>query len=251
MSDDPVAAYLNGLPGRAPHRRAVARDAVSASAIRTWCDAMDERHAVYLDPAAARAEGQPDVLAPPATLADVDDAGARARTATQRRARPGRRPGRGGQRPPRGVRVPRHAGRQHRSGVLVPAEGWRAPGGRGRLRGHERSQADVPRARLLPHPPHHLQHVRGPNRRAYDHHRPALQAAARGSARRARAAARQPSRSSESGQPTQFSESGRPTTQSRQPIQPIQPTQSPESGQSTQSRESGQPSRTGRPRRRG
>ena len=68
MTDDPVAAYLKDLPGRAPHQRAVARDAVSASAIRTWCDAMGERHAVFLDPQAARAEGHLDVLAPPAML---------------------------------------------------------------------------------------------------------------------------------------------------------------------------------------
>ena len=68
VAGDPVAAYLEGLVGQAPHRRAVARDAVSAPAVRAWCDAMGERHPVYLDPAAARAEGHPDVLAPPATL---------------------------------------------------------------------------------------------------------------------------------------------------------------------------------------
>ena len=68
VTGDPVAAYLKGLVGRAPHQRAVARDAVSAPAIRAWCDAMGEGHAVYLDPAAARAEGHQEVLAPPATL---------------------------------------------------------------------------------------------------------------------------------------------------------------------------------------
>ena len=68
MTDDPVAASLNDLPGRAPHQRAVARDAVSAPAIRTWCDAMGELHAVFRDPAAARAGGHEHVLAPPATM---------------------------------------------------------------------------------------------------------------------------------------------------------------------------------------
>jgi len=47
--------YLESIVGRPPHQRAVARDAVTASAIRTWCDAMGERNPVYLDPAAARA----------------------------------------------------------------------------------------------------------------------------------------------------------------------------------------------------
>jgi hypothetical protein len=68
VTADPVAAYLSQLPGRAPHQRAVAREAVSASAIRTWCDAMGEQHAVFRDPAAARATGHQDVVAPPATL---------------------------------------------------------------------------------------------------------------------------------------------------------------------------------------
>jgi hypothetical protein len=68
MIDNPVAACLNGLPGRAAHQRAVARDAISASAIRTWCDAMAELHPVFRDPAVARASGHQDVLAPPATL---------------------------------------------------------------------------------------------------------------------------------------------------------------------------------------
>jgi acyl dehydratase len=66
--DDQVTAYLNSLPGRAAHQRAVARDAVSASAIRTWCDAMGELHPVFLDPSVAKERGHPDVLVPPATL---------------------------------------------------------------------------------------------------------------------------------------------------------------------------------------
>jgi len=60
--------YLESIVGRPPHQRAVARDAVTASAIRTWCDAMGERNPVYLDPAAARAAGHGDVIAPPAML---------------------------------------------------------------------------------------------------------------------------------------------------------------------------------------
>ena len=68
MIADSVAAYLKDLPGQASHQRAVARDPVSAPAIRTWCDAMGERHPVFRDPAVARAEGHQDVLAPPATL---------------------------------------------------------------------------------------------------------------------------------------------------------------------------------------
>ena len=40
MIADSVAAYLKDLPGQASHQRAVARDPVSAPAIRTWCDAM-------------------------------------------------------------------------------------------------------------------------------------------------------------------------------------------------------------------
>ena len=46
-------AFLRALIGRPAHDRAVARDAVTASAIRTWCDAMGERNPVYLDRAAA------------------------------------------------------------------------------------------------------------------------------------------------------------------------------------------------------
>jgi acyl dehydratase len=61
-------AFLRALIGRPAHERAVARDAVTASAIRTWCDAMGERNPVYLDRAAALAAGHADVIAPPAML---------------------------------------------------------------------------------------------------------------------------------------------------------------------------------------
>ena len=61
-------AFLRALIGRPAHDRAVARDAVTASAIRTWCDAMGERNPVYLDRAAALAAGHADVVAPPAML---------------------------------------------------------------------------------------------------------------------------------------------------------------------------------------
>ncbi|HEX4247579.1 MAG TPA: MaoC family dehydratase N-terminal domain-containing protein [Pseudonocardia sp.] len=63
-----VRAYLTSLVGRPAHQRALARDAVTASAIRTWCDAMGERHPVYLDPASARAAGHRELVAPPGML---------------------------------------------------------------------------------------------------------------------------------------------------------------------------------------
>ena len=61
-------AFLRALIGRPAHDCAVARDPVTASAIRTWCDAMGERNPVYLDRAAALAAGHADVIAPPAML---------------------------------------------------------------------------------------------------------------------------------------------------------------------------------------
>jgi acyl dehydratase len=63
-----LLGYLAGLVGRPAHRPAVARDAVTASAIRTWCDAMGERDPRYLDVDAARAAGHDDLIAPAATL---------------------------------------------------------------------------------------------------------------------------------------------------------------------------------------
>jgi acyl dehydratase len=57
--------YLKSIIGQPTHQRAVARDAVTASAIRTWCDAMGERNPVYLDPTAAGPRG---LVAPPAML---------------------------------------------------------------------------------------------------------------------------------------------------------------------------------------
>lgn len=60
--------FLKTLVGRPAHQRAVARDAVTASAIRTWCDAMGERNQIYLDRDVARAAGYADVIAPPAML---------------------------------------------------------------------------------------------------------------------------------------------------------------------------------------
>jgi acyl dehydratase len=61
-------AFLQTLIGRPAHDRAMARDAVTASAIRTWCDAMGERGPIYLDRDAALAAGHADVVAPPAML---------------------------------------------------------------------------------------------------------------------------------------------------------------------------------------
>jgi acyl dehydratase len=63
-----VSDLLASLIGRPAHQPALARDAVTGSAIRSWCDAMGERNPVYLDAAAARAGGLADVLAPPAML---------------------------------------------------------------------------------------------------------------------------------------------------------------------------------------
>jgi acyl dehydratase len=60
--------FLTSLLGRPAHQRALARDAVTGSAIRSWCDAMGERNPVYLDADAARAAGYADVIAPPAML---------------------------------------------------------------------------------------------------------------------------------------------------------------------------------------
>ena len=61
-------SFTRSLIGQSPHQRAVARDAVSASAIRSWCDAMSERNPVYLDADAARAAGHANVIAPPGML---------------------------------------------------------------------------------------------------------------------------------------------------------------------------------------
>jgi acyl dehydratase len=63
-----VRDYLKSVIGQPAHQRALARDAVTASAIRTWCDAMGERNPVYLDPTAARAAGHRELVAPPGML---------------------------------------------------------------------------------------------------------------------------------------------------------------------------------------
>ena len=68
MNETAPHAFLKSLVGRPAHQRAVARDAVTASAIRTWCDAMGERNTIYLDRDVARAAGYADVIAPPAML---------------------------------------------------------------------------------------------------------------------------------------------------------------------------------------
>jgi acyl dehydratase len=68
MRRSSVHDYLESLVGRAAHQRCVARDAVTASAIRTWCDAVGERNPVYLDRDVAQAAGHDDVIAPPAML---------------------------------------------------------------------------------------------------------------------------------------------------------------------------------------
>jgi acyl dehydratase len=63
-----AGAFVQSLIGKPAFQRSVARDAVTASAIRSWCDAMGERNPVYLDPDAAREAGYLDVIAPPAML---------------------------------------------------------------------------------------------------------------------------------------------------------------------------------------
>jgi acyl dehydratase len=52
-------AFIADLSGRPAHRPVVARDAVSVSAIRSWCDVMGERGAAFTGV---------DPVAPPATL---------------------------------------------------------------------------------------------------------------------------------------------------------------------------------------
>jgi acyl dehydratase len=68
MAGTQAWAFLQALIGRPAHDRAIARDAVTASAIRTWCDAMGERGSIHLDRHAAFVAGQADVVAPPAML---------------------------------------------------------------------------------------------------------------------------------------------------------------------------------------
>jgi acyl dehydratase len=68
MMNETAQEFVLSLLGRSPHQPVLARDAVSASAIRAWCDAMGERNRIYLDRDAARAAGYPDVIAPPAML---------------------------------------------------------------------------------------------------------------------------------------------------------------------------------------
>lgn len=63
-----VSNYLQALIGRPARQPGVARDEVTASAIRAWCDAVGERNPVYLDADVARAAGHDDVIAPPAML---------------------------------------------------------------------------------------------------------------------------------------------------------------------------------------
>jgi len=52
-------AFIADLPGRPAHRPVVARDALSVSAIHTWCDVMGERGTAFTGV---------DPVAPPATL---------------------------------------------------------------------------------------------------------------------------------------------------------------------------------------
>jgi acyl dehydratase len=65
---DSVLEQLRSLLGRAPHQRATARDAVSAAAIRAWCDVIGERRPMFTNRSAGQANGYDDVVAPPAML---------------------------------------------------------------------------------------------------------------------------------------------------------------------------------------
>jgi len=65
MSNDlaDLSSYLGGDNG--PYK---SWDRVNTPMIRHWCEAMGDSNPIYTDPAAARAQGFPGVVAPPAML---------------------------------------------------------------------------------------------------------------------------------------------------------------------------------------
>jgi hypothetical protein len=67
MSNDPTVK-IGEIIAAGRERVSVARDAVNRPMIHHLCDAMEERNPIYLDPAAARAAGHPDVVSPPSAL---------------------------------------------------------------------------------------------------------------------------------------------------------------------------------------
>lgn len=67
MSNDP-SARIGEIIAAGRERVSVARDAVNRPMIHHLCEAMGEKNPIHLDPAAARAAGHPDVVAPPSAL---------------------------------------------------------------------------------------------------------------------------------------------------------------------------------------
>lgn len=65
---DTIRLVIDQIIDDANERRATGRDPVNRAMIHHLCDAFDETNPIYLDPAAARAEGFDDVVAPPAAL---------------------------------------------------------------------------------------------------------------------------------------------------------------------------------------
>jgi acyl dehydratase len=68
MSDVSSALDFHRYEGLEAGPALVARDEVNQAMIRHWCDAMGDNNPIYLDREAARREGYPDVVAPPAML---------------------------------------------------------------------------------------------------------------------------------------------------------------------------------------
>lgn len=67
MSNDPTPA-VSDIIDAGRERVSIARDPVNRPMIHHLCDALQEHNPIYLDPEAARAEGHPDVVAPPSAL---------------------------------------------------------------------------------------------------------------------------------------------------------------------------------------
>lgn len=63
-----IRSTIDQIIDDANQREATGRDPVNRAMIHHLCDAFDETNPIYLDPAAARAQGFDDVVAPPAAL---------------------------------------------------------------------------------------------------------------------------------------------------------------------------------------
>jgi len=68
MSEEDLERRIQTFVGKAIGPADVARNAVSESAIRQWCDAMLDENPVYLDPEAAKESRFGGLVAPPAML---------------------------------------------------------------------------------------------------------------------------------------------------------------------------------------